>query len=234
LEKQATLLITGANGYLGQQALLFFSERKTKLVAACRNSQERVALQEFLSQKHLDIPVLEADLGHEGHVERLIGEAQQKAGGRIDGLVNVAGAFEMFSTTEAVREHVDRLFAANFTANWMLLKHVLPGMLERGLGRIVLVSAAATQNPAPAAMGFYVASKSALNSLVQSTAAEIGPRNVRVNAVMPTIIDTPRNRQEMPGADASKWVQASVLLEVVARFLDPAPSTANGTLQKVG
>ncbi len=234
MDRQPHILITGANGFLGQQALLHFSNRKATVVAACRNAQERAALDDFFTEKRIKIPTLEADLGHEGHVERLVAEAEQKAGGKIDALLNVAGAFEMFPTAEAEREHVDRLFAANFTSNWMLLKHCLPGMLQRGFGRIVLVSAAATLQPAGASMGFYVASKCALNSIVQSTAAEIGARNVRVNAVMPTILDTPRNRKDMPNADFSKWVKAATLLEAIDQLLDPGAGTANGTLLKVG
>ena len=234
MEKLRAILITGANGHLGREAITYFHRAKISPVAACRNQAERSALQSHLAEQGISIPVLEADLAHEGHVERMMREAEQKGGGTIDAVLNVAGAFEMFPTVEAVKEQVDRLMDANFTSNWLLLKHALPSMIRRGFGRVVLISANATTGAAGGAMGFYVASKSALNAIVQSTAAEVAAHNIRINAVMPTIIDTPRNRADMPNADFSKWVKAETLLGEISRLLAPAAATPNGTLVRVG
>ena len=168
-----SILITGANGYLGTQALLYFSKQGCQVVAACHNATERKQLEAFLIDKKLSISVLEGDLANETDVRRLVSEAEQIAGGGLDAALNVAGAFEMYSTVEAIKEQVALLFDANFTGNWLLMKHVLPGMAHRGFGRVALVSAAATQSPAGGSMGFYAASKGALNAIVQSTAVEM-------------------------------------------------------------
>lgn len=234
MQKLTSILITGANGALGRQAVEHYAGRKLNVVAACRNAVERSQLQEYLSERKFSVPVLEADLAHEGQVKRLATEAEHKAGGKLDAVLNVAGAFEMFRTVDAEKTVVDRLFDANFTSNWLLLKHCLPAMSRRGFGRVVFISAAATQGPAGGSMGFYAASKAALNALVQSTAQETAEQNIHINALMPTIIDTPRNRADMPGADTSKWVKGATLLEAIDRFLDPAEGAPTGTLVKVG
>jgi NAD(P)-dependent dehydrogenase (short-subunit alcohol dehydrogenase family) len=90
----------------------------------------------------------------------------------------------------------------------------VPHMLARGGGRVVTVGAGAALRGA-AGMGAYSASKSALIRLTESMSAELKDRNVNVNCVLPSIIDTPENRRAMPGADPSAWVAPEALADVI-------------------
>jgi NAD(P)-dependent dehydrogenase (short-subunit alcohol dehydrogenase family) len=77
-------------------------------------------------------------------------------------------------------------------------------------------------------MGAYAASKSAIIRLTESVAAEELAHGVRVNAVLPTTIDTPQNRADMPDADFSRWVAPAALADVIAFLLSPAARAITG------
>jgi NAD(P)-dependent dehydrogenase (short-subunit alcohol dehydrogenase family) len=91
---------------------------------------------------------------------------------------------------------------------------LVPQLLGRGGGRIVTVGAAAAAKGV-AQMGAYCASKSALVRLTESLSAELRDRNINVNCVLPSIIDTPDNRAAMPDADPARWVAPQALAEVI-------------------
>ena len=104
-----------------------------------------------------------------------------------------------------------------------VLKHIGNG------GAIVNVGAAAAANPA-IGMAPYAASKAGVMALTKSLAEELRERSIRVNAILPTIIDTPANRRDMPDADPSGWVKPEAIAKVVAFLLsdDAAPITGAG------
>ena len=77
-------------------------------------------------------------------------------------------------------------------------------------------------------MGAYSASKSAVARLTESMSAELRERGIRVNAVLPTIIDTPENRRDMPTADPARWVAPVDLAEVIAFLASPAARAIHG------
>jgi NAD(P)-dependent dehydrogenase (short-subunit alcohol dehydrogenase family) len=79
-------------------------------------------------------------------------------------------------------------------------------------------------------MGGYAASKAAVHRLTESLAAELSQDDVTVNAILPSIIDTPRNRADMPDADYSKWVQPQAIAEVILFLASPAARAISGAL----
>ena len=79
-------------------------------------------------------------------------------------------------------------------------------------------------------MAAYAASKSAVARLVEALASELTPRRIRVNAILPGIIDTPRNRADMPGADPSSWTSPDAIADVVAFLASKAARAINGAL----
>ena len=135
---------------------------------------------------------------------------------RIDVLANVAGGFTM---GEAVHETSDRTWNAMFDLNARsvlnMARAVVPQMLRQGGGHIVSVAARAGLRGA-ANMGAYTASKSVVIRLTESLADELKASGINVNCVMPSIIDTPRNRADMPDADFSRWVAPADLAKVIA------------------
>jgi NAD(P)-dependent dehydrogenase (short-subunit alcohol dehydrogenase family) len=112
------------------------------------------------------------------------------------------------------------------------LQAVVPGMVERGRGSIVNVGAMAALK-GQAKMSAYVASKSVVLRLTESLSAEVRDRGVNVNAVLPSIIDTPANRAAMPDADFSRWVSPDDLANVICFLASDAARAVHGALVPV-
>ena len=93
-----------------------------------------------------------------------------------------------------------------------------------------IVSGANGAEPSGMGMGPYAASKSAVVRLTKSLAAEIGPGGVRINWVLPGIIDTPANRAEMPDADPGTWASPQAIAEAAAFLVSPAARAIHGAL----
>jgi NAD(P)-dependent dehydrogenase (short-subunit alcohol dehydrogenase family) len=146
--------------------------------------------------------------------------------GRLDGLVNVAGGFEWEKVEGGRIETWDAMFAINVRTAVIASQAALPHLLARGSGRIVNVGAAAA-GQAALGMGAYAAAKSGVARLTEAMAEEFKDRGITVNAVLPSILDTPANRADMPKADPARWVSPQALARVVLFLLsdDAAPIT---------
>jgi NAD(P)-dependent dehydrogenase (short-subunit alcohol dehydrogenase family) len=135
--------------------------------------------------------------------------------GRIDVLANIAGGFLMGEPVHATSDETwDFLFDLNTRSILNFSSAVVPQMLAQNQGKIVNIGARAGLRGA-ANMGAYSASKSVVMRLTESMAEELKSKHINVNCILPSIIDTPRNRADMPKADFSKWVPASEIAKAV-------------------
>lgn len=146
--------------------------------------------------------------------------------GRIDGLANIAGGFIFQTVADGDLATWSDLFKMNLLTAVTATKAALP-FLRASRGAIVNIAAAPAKN-AKAGMGAYAASKAGVLSLTQSAADELKDAGVRVNAILPTIIDTPRNRADMPKADFSKWVTPDQLARTILFLLSDAAEAITG------
>lgn len=137
--------------------------------------------------------------------------------GRIDGLANVAGGFRWQTLEAGELDGWSELFRMNLLTAVTATKAALP-FLRAAKGAIVNIAAAPARK-AGAGMGAYAASKAGVLRLTESLAEELKEASVRVNAVLPTVIDTPRNRADMPKADFSKWVAPEDLAKAILFLL---------------
>ncbi len=221
-----TILVGGAEGFLGRAAVEYFASKGRKVVASCRTPKDLADVKGFLDKAGLkNVVALEADLGSEAAVEKLFKDA-----GTVDGLFNAAGGFRFGSITECSVADFEFLYAANLKSSFLLAKHATPGMKARRFGRMVFVSAKGTLSQTTANMGPYTATKAGLNCLVEALAAEVKGTGVTVNAIMPTIIDTPANRQAMPDQNPKLWVTTAQLLAVVDQLMGTVGEPINGAL----
>ena len=143
----------------------------------------------------------------------------------LEAVVNLAGGFASGPRVhETPPEDFERLMRLNVLPSFLLARAAMPRLVERGGGAFVAVSARAALRPFAGAAG-YVASKAALLALIQALDAEYKADGVRCNAILPSVIDTPANRQAMPDADHSKWVPPQQIAKVVAFLVsdDSAP-----------
>lgn len=149
--------------------------------------------------------------------------------GGLDGLVNVAGGFRWETVAAGSVDTWDALYEMNLRTAVLATRAALPQLLAGGRGRIVNVGAHAAQQ-AGAGMGAYAASKAGVARLTEALAEELKDQGVTVNAVLPSILDTPANRADMPQADFSRWVQPAQLAEVIAFLLQDAAAAVTGAL----
>lgn len=217
-----TVMVTGAAGTLGRAVAAAFAAEGANLVLLGHREAPPPAGLDAAS-----CLVVAADLLDAGQVADAAGRARDRFGA-IDVLCNIAGGFRM---GEAVHETGDATWDFLLDLNARSIVHtaraVVPGMVERGEGRIVNVAAHAAQRGV-AGMGAYCVSKSAVMRLTESMAAELRERGINVNCVMPTIIDTPENRRSMPDADPTRWVAPADLAEVIRFLASPAARAIHG------
>jgi NAD(P)-dependent dehydrogenase (short-subunit alcohol dehydrogenase family) len=177
------VVVTGAAGNLGRAVCDAFASEGAALV-------------------RLDV---ETNLLDQNAVNQAVGKiiSEKK---RIHVLCNIAGGFRMGKPVHETSDpDWDFLFDLNVKSVRNMARAVVPHMLEAGGGKIVNIGAFAAQRGA-AQMGAYTASKSAVIRLTEAMAAELREKNINANCVLPTILDTPQNRADMPKADPRKWV----------------------------
>lgn len=210
------ILLTGADGALGTATLHYLCAQGCEMVATAFSAAGVARLkQESFKGKPT---ILACDLADEKQVAILVEDAIAQLC-KIDALVNVAGGFVWTKLADCTVDQFNFLIDANVKSNWLLTKFVAPHMAQNKYGRIVFISAGATKNDAAAGMGPYVGSKRFLNAIVEAAAAEFGNQGIKVNSIAPTIIDTPRNREDMPDADFSKWEKPSAIAEKIGELI---------------
>ena len=219
-----TVLITGAAGNLGRAVADAFAERGANLVLVDLKKEALESVFGADDPKRLLAPT---NLLDQAQVDATVQKAIERFR-RIDVLANLAGGFRMGEPVHATADATWN-FLLDLNARTLLhaVRAVVPRMLEQGGGRIVNVGAFAAQRGA-AQMGAYVAAKSAVIRLTETLAAELREKNINVNCVLPTIIDTPENRAAMPGTDPGRWVAPADLANVIAFLASDAACAIHG------
>lgn len=215
------IALTGAFGALGSATAAVLAERGAKLVLIDAAPAPAGA------GPHLMLGG--TDVRDAGAVGKALARATEKLG-PLWGLVNIAGGFSMERVSAETVEVWDQMFAINLRTAVAASAAAIPLLRQAGAGRIVNVGANAALGPAGAAMGAYAAAKSGVHRLTESLAEELKDHHITVNAVLPTILDTPANRSAMPDADHGRWVTTTELAQVIAFLLSEESSAVTGAL----
>lgn len=214
------IVVTGGFGVLGRAVAERLSEEGARVVLLDRAA----APASDLPQAALALGGVE--LGDESACQAAYAQVRELLGG-LDGVVNVAGGFTWETLESGALASWDRMYETNVRTAVSSCRAALPHLLARGAGRIVNVGAAAAQK-AGMGMGAYAASKAGVARLTEALAEELKDRGVTVNAVLPSIIDTPANRSDMPDADPSRWVAPGQLAAVIAFLLSDEAAAMTG------
>ncbi len=205
--------VTGAEGNLGRA-----------VTAAFRRAGARLVL--------IDIVEAAAAAAERHTVDLTDREATAlafEAIGAVDVLCNIAGGFDMGVAVHETPDSMwDRLFDLNARTLLNAVRAAVPAMAAAGGGAIVNVGAGAAL-AGMADMGAYCASKSVVVRLTESMAAELKAKGINVNCVLPSIIDTPRNRTDMPDAHHEAWVDPNDLANVIGFLASDAARAIHGT-----
>lgn len=216
-----TIVITGAFGILGRAA-----------AELAKAQGARVAM---LDLRTTEQNVTSADLVHAldlADASAAVAALQKVRAvtGRIDALLNIAGGFVWETLSDGSPATWERMFKLNVATSVAACKAAIPHLTDTN-GAIVNVGAASALK-SDSGMGAYAASKQGVMKLTESLAAELKGK-VRVNAVLPSIIDTPQNRKDMPDADHGAWVQPADLARVMLFLASDDARAVTGALVPV-
>jgi NAD(P)-dependent dehydrogenase (short-subunit alcohol dehydrogenase family) len=171
----------------------------------------------------------ELDLAEADAAVRALDQVAARFGG-LDALVNVAGTFRWETLEKGSLDAWDLLYRVNLRSAVSTSRAALPHLFRRGGGRIVNIGAGAAAAKAGTGMGAYTASKAGVAKFTEALADELKDRNVTVNAVLPSVIDTPANRADMPKADFSRWVTPQAIADVIVFLLSEQARAVTGAL----
>jgi NAD(P)-dependent dehydrogenase (short-subunit alcohol dehydrogenase family) len=207
-------LVTGGTGGLGRAVTLAFLEEGASVVVTYRQQQEFEEVKRAGGEWASSLAGNVVDVTNESAVRQLVDEIVMKHG-RLDVVVNAVGAYaggvKLWDLDAKV---FDQMLALNLKSGFAVARAAVPAMLKQGRGAMVNVASKAAFDHAAGAAA-YVASKAAAVAMIDSLAADLKGTGVRVNSILPSIIDTEANRKAMPNADFSRWPKPEDIARVI-------------------
>lgn len=222
-DNDSSVLITGGTGGLGTAVVERFLSAGWRVVVPWtrRSSVERLA-------DHDSLELVEADLFDADSVRTAAGIAAGDAQRPLRAVANLVGGFAIGKKMhETPVEDFEAQLRLNLRATYLVSQATVAHLIEAGGGAITCISSRAALRPFAGAAG-YITSKLALLGLVDSMAAEYLASGVRVNALLPSVIDTPANRAGQPKADHDAWVSPEEIADVLFFLSGPAASVISG------
>lgn len=222
-DNDASVLITGGTGGLGTAAVARFLGAGWRVVVPWRHQVEADQM-----PPHDALELVEADLFDPDSVRQVAARAAADPGRPLRAVLNLVGGFAMGGKVhETPVEDFEKQFRLNLRATYLVCQATVTHLIEAGGGAITCVSSRAALRPFAGAAG-YVTSKLAVLGLVDSLAVEYLEDGVRVNAVLPSVIDTPANRASQPDADYIRWVRPDQIADVLLFLSGPQASVISG------
>jgi len=207
-------LIAGGTGALGRAVSAAFAREGARVIVTYRQQSE---FEEFLSQSKLnarDVKGLIVDATDASAVARAM-ESILANGGALDILVNTVGGYHGGKRIwEEDLSSYEQMMSLNLKTGFVLARAVIPAMIRQNRGWIVNVASRAGYGKSPGA-ALYSASKAGALALFDSLAEEVKSYPINVNSVVPSIFDTPANRQAMPKADYANWPKPEEIADVI-------------------
>jgi NAD(P)-dependent dehydrogenase (short-subunit alcohol dehydrogenase family) len=207
-------LVAGGTGGLGRAVSLALLEAGAIVNVTYRKEEEFDALNRAAGANSGRLDAHDADVTDENAARRLVDTIVAKHG-RLDALVNAvggyAGGIPLWETESKILE---QMLALNLRSGYSLSRAAVPPMLKQRSGAIVNVAARAAFDH-PAGASAYAASKAAAVAMFDSLAQDVTGTGVRVNTILPSIIDTDANRKAMPDANFAKWPKPEDIARVV-------------------
>jgi len=216
-----SIIVTGGFGVLGQAVAQAFRAQGDKVARIDFAAQPPAPIDGVLDIGGIDLTDAES-------TRSAIGRVVAEHGG-IDVLVNVAGGFAWETVESGSLTTFARMTAMNLTTTATITQLALPALKESEAGRIINIGAGGAVKAA-SGMAAYAASKSGVHRLTEALADELTGTRVTANAILPSIIDTPTNRADMPDADFSAWVSPQAAAKVIVLLASPDAGAISGAL----
>ena len=207
-------LVAGGTGGLGRAVTLGFLEEGATVAVTFRKQGELDTLKIRADDNSVRLDGFAVDVTDEAQVRQLVEKILAKHG-RLDVLVNTVGGYVGgLRLWEMETKVFEQMLALNLRSSYALSRAAVRAMLKQGRGAIVNVAAKAAVDHAAGAAA-YAASKAAAVAMLDSLAADLKGTGVRVNSILPSIIDTEANRKAMPNADFAKWPKPEDITRVI-------------------
>ncbi len=224
--KGRPVIVTGGTGALGTAVVGLLLARGAECTVPCVRPEE---LRRFPYRAEARVHIVEgAELSDEASVRRLY------ARGPVWASIHIAGGFGMAPITETSLDQYRAMMDTNALTCFLCSREAVRAMRAGGGGRIVNVAARPALIPEQGAgMVAYTAAKGAVAALTRALAAEVVSEGILVNAVVPSIMDTPANRAAMPAADHGAWPRVEEVAQAIAFLASPANTVTRGALVPV-
>lgn len=217
------VIVTGANGNIGQAVARRFAAEDATLVLVGRKAEELAAIADELKGM-----VGVADVTDEASVDALVKQVEA-AHGKIDVLAHTVGGFAPGKPVhESALETFDKMMNLNARSVWVTCARVAKHMVDNKVEGHITAVLSKNAYKGTAKSGAYAASKAAAQRILESMAAELIGNGITVNGVVPSTIDTPQNRESMPNADYSKWVQPEDIANAILFLSSEQAHSVNG------
>jgi NAD(P)-dependent dehydrogenase (short-subunit alcohol dehydrogenase family) len=209
--KMRTVVVAGGTGALGASVSRAFIASGARVIATYVKRAEYDALAKQVGAALIGVPL---DVTDEAAVAKFVAETESKYGA-IDALVIAVGGYaggkQLWETDTAT---YNLMLSLNLRAAFVMARAILPGMIRQNRGAVVNVASKAGYGHSAGA-AIYAASKAGVMALFSSLAEEVKPYNINVNSIVPSIMDTPANRREMPKADFNIWPKTDDIAKVI-------------------
>jgi NAD(P)-dependent dehydrogenase (short-subunit alcohol dehydrogenase family) len=221
-------LVTGGSGALGRAVVRRLLHAGCAVHITWVAEREVEELKRFLGDAADKVGMHKADVTDADDLERVVTNVL-KAHSRLDVLAALVGGFAAAPLADTDPGTWEKMLALNATSAFLAARATAPRMRDRRHGRIILVGAAPAIELGGKDMSAYAASKAAVINLTYSLARELGSDGITVNAVVPSIIDTPANREAMPDANHATWLAPDEIAEVIGFLATDSAAVVTGT-----
>lgn len=229
LKMEKVAIITGSTGGLGKAVTRTFLDAGFKVAATFTSEEGLDALISAVQSTRENFYSMKANVLDEPAVKSLVQSVVDKFR-QIDCLIHIVGGFVGgMPIVETTEEQWDKMMSLNLKSAFLCSKHVMPVMMKQETGKIINIGARGGLK-AVSGMAAYSASKAGVINLTQALAEEGRKFNITANAIVPSIIDTPDNRQAMPDADFSKWVKPDIIAQLILFLCSPAADPISGAV----
>ena len=226
-KQNRNVLITGGTGILGSAVTKAYLAQGDTVAVTYLFEEEVERFKEYNPELSEDVTFLFANVTTESEVQKTIAEFISELGS-LDVLVNIVGGFVGgIPAAELEEDRWDFMMNLNLKSVFLCCKTAIPHMAAQNYGKIINVSARAGLK-GEAGLSAYCVSKGGVRTLTESLAAEVMDSGVNVNAIMPSIMDTPANREAMPDEEHDRWVAPADVAKVMCFLTSDDASIING------
>ena len=226
-KQHRNVLITGGTGILGSAVTKAYLAQGETVAVTYLFDNEVERFKQFNPELSENVTFLFANVTEEAEVQKTI-EAFVSKFGSLDVLINIVGGFVGgIPTAELEEDRWDFLMDLNLKSVFLCCKAVIPHMTAQSYGKIINVSARAGLK-GEAGLSAYCVSKGGVRTLTESLAAEVMDSGINVNAIMPSIMDTPANRESMPDEEHDRWVPPEDVAKVICFLTSDDATIING------